>query len=192
MFLYDAWARATRVAMASEFEDLSQRDYVSIYVRERIRRECEGERGRASRIAEATGVTPVHIHNVRVGNRRVGDDFAMRIAEYWGMSIKDLVLEAFAMAGESKEGAEDPLPNLTATLVWCRGGYPSEFLKEYAKFVEGVQRDLSRREWLDDIDAQLRNWAAGIRMTPRVLELERSGVRSKLKAPMPAKTAKRA
>ena len=174
-------------------DGFSHRDIVSDYVRKRLDEECKKEWGKATQVALAIGSTPVHVHNIRTGHRRVGEDFADRIAQYWGMTNKQLLLQALAAAGEIEQVDEDapkpydPLPNLTATLGWCEPDYPAEFLKEYSKLVVGrATRDLGRRQWLDDLDAQLRNWASGNGMSPRVLEPEQSAVRPKIKVRLPA------
>lgn len=159
--------------MAPQRTDPSDRDVVAEYVRKRLVEECR-KRGGAAHIAKATGVTPVHVHNVRVGHRRGGDDFLHRIAEYWGMTTTELARLAL---NEEPEPRRERLPNLSATLVWCRGSYPNEFLDGYAKAARKATHDLSRREWLDDIDAQLRSWAQNGRIAPRVREAEASVVR---------------
>ena len=159
--------------MAPERGDPSDRDVISEYVRRRLVDECR-ERGGAARISQATGVTPVHVHNVRVGHRRGGDEFLRKIAEYWGMTTTELA--RLALSGEAEERS-DPLPNLSATLLWCRGSYPNDFLDRYAKVARKATRDLSRREWLDDIDAQLRSWAQNGSIAKRVLAAEATGVR---------------
>lgn len=170
-------------------DDFSYLDIVSDYVRKRLDEECD-QWGKATHIAAAIGSTPVHIYNVRSGNRRVGEDFAGKIAAYWRMTRKQLLLQALADAGEIEqvqtEAVHDPLPNLTFTLAWCEPDYPKDFLKAYTELVSKAPRDLRRRQWLDDIDAQLRNWASGIALSPRVLEPEQSAVRPKVRVKGPA------
>ncbi len=169
-------------------EAFNERDIVSEYVRKRLAEECEVW-GAATRIATAMGSTPVHVYNVRNGHRRAGEDFARKIAAYWKMTPKQLLLAALADAGEIEQvevpAVYDPTPNLTATLAWCQADYPADFLKAYKALVKEAPKDLRRRQWLEDIDAQLRNWASGIEMSPRVLEPDASALRPKVKVTLP-------
>ncbi len=138
---------------------------VGEYVRARLRLECE-QRGRAAKIAEKTGFAAAHISLIRKGGRTVGTDFARAMAELWGMNYETLERLAFETHGipySSRIPVIRDLPNLRATIEWCREGrvYPSRFLRHYETAAELGGADRSRRAWLLDLESSYSAWEAG-------------------------------
>jgi hypothetical protein len=119
--------------------------------------------GAASRLARILGYGVGHLGNIEKGRRMVGEDLARKLAAYWGMTYGELEQAAL---GVPSDPAEEPLPNLRATIEWCSDGYPAGFLRAYDRLAHQLTEDKRRREWLDDIDRQLRNWARGEPICP--------------------------
>lgn len=76
------------------------RKLVAAYVQDRLERECGAKRGQQTAIARATGFTRGHVNNVIKGQAGVGEDFAEKIAEYWGMTYDDLQRQAEEWSNE--------------------------------------------------------------------------------------------
>jgi hypothetical protein len=119
--------------------------------------ECE-QRGRAAKIAEKTGFAAAHVSLVRRGERTVGTDFARAMAELWGMdydALERLAFETHGIPYSAPTPVPRDLPNLRATIEWCREGrvYPSRFLRAFETKAELAGIDRSRREWLLELEA---------------------------------------
>ena len=130
---------------------------VGEYVRARLRLECE-QRGRAAKIAEKTGFAAAHISLVRKGGRTVGTELARAMAELWGMdyeALEKLAFETHGIPYSAPAPVVRDLPNLRATIDWCREGkvYPSRFLRRYETQAELAGVDRTRREWLVNLEA---------------------------------------
>ncbi len=130
---------------------------VGEYVRARLSLECQ-QRGRAAKIAEKTGFAQAHISLIRKGLRSVGSDFARAMAELWGLDYEALERLAFENHGipySAPLPVVRDLPNLRATIDWCREGkvYPARFLRRYETRAELEGMDRPRREWLVDLEA---------------------------------------
>lgn len=130
---------------------------IEAYVRKRLAKECR-MRGAQTRIAELLGFKSAHLSNIIAGRRRVYESMARKLCARWGLTYSDLERIATGAPAASKE---EHLPNLRATIEWCRDGYPAGFLSEYERLARLVTADRKRRAWLDDIDKQLRIWADG-------------------------------
>jgi hypothetical protein len=144
---------------------------VGEYVRARLCLECQ-QRGRAAKIAEKTGFAAAHISLIRRGSRTVGTDFARAMAELWGLkydALERLAFETHGIPYSAPMPVVRDLPNLRATIDWCREGkvYPSRFLRRYETEAELAGDDRSRREWLLDLE---RAYA------PQAQEASRTGV----------------
>lgn len=130
---------------------------VGEYVRARLKLECQ-QRGRAAKIAEKTGFAAAHISLIRAGDRTVGTDFARAMAELWGIdfaALEQLAFETHGIPYSAPEPVTRDLPNLRATVDWCREGkvYPSRFLRHYESRAEQAGVDRSRREWILDLES---------------------------------------
>jgi len=168
---------------------------VGEYVRARLRLECE-QRGRAAKIAEKTGFAAAHVSFVRKGQRTVGTEFARAMAELWGMdydALERLAFETHGIPWSPPTPVRRDLPNLRATIEWCREGkvYPSRFLRDFETKAEQAGIDRPRRAWLIDLEPSFRAWqhekqpSKGARATtaPGIRRREeRSGVHEKAAA----------
>lgn len=85
------------------------RHLVAAYVADRLGRECK-VRGKGAEIARATGFTRGHVSAVVNGASGVGEDFADRIAAYWGMTYDELQAEAERWAAENGVTIEKETP----------------------------------------------------------------------------------
>jgi hypothetical protein len=88
----------------------------------------------------------------------VGTDFARAMGELWGMDYEALERLAFETHGipySVRTPVVRDLPNLSATIDWCREGkvYPARFLRQYETHAEKGGVDRSRREWLLDLES---------------------------------------
>ncbi len=135
----------------------AERDIIEAYVRSRLVKECK-QYGSVSGLARVVGFKVAHVSNILAGRRHVSEDLARRLAAHWGIAYSEL--EQLAR-GVPSNPQQDPLPNLRATIEWCRDGYPADFLREYERVAREANEDRRRREWLDDIDVELRRWARG-------------------------------
>lgn len=132
------------------------------YVRARLCLECQ-QRGRAAKIAEKTGFAQAHISLIRKGNRAVGTDLARAMGELWGLDYEALERLAFETHGipySAPTPVPRDLPNLRATVDWCREGkvYPARFLRQYETQAERTGGDRSRRAWLLDLESSFATW----------------------------------
>lgn len=98
------------MTMPREHASDQVKEQVAQYVRARLLVECE-ERGKATKIAKATGFTPAAVANAK-NHARVGADLARGLAKHWGMTIDQL--EAVAL-GKSEE--PDPSPQPPSSIV---------------------------------------------------------------------------
>ncbi len=143
---------------------------VGEYVRARLKLECQ-QRGRAAKIAEKTGFAAAHISLIRRGKRTVGTEFARAMAELWGVdyeTLERLAFQTHGIAYSAPAPVTRDLPNLRATVDWCREGkvYPYRFLRHYETDAEQLGIDKSRREWLLDLESTFANSRAE-RVSPR-------------------------
>jgi hypothetical protein len=143
---------------------------VGEYVRARLCLECQ-QRGRAAKIAEKTGFAAAHISLLRKGGRAVGTEFARAMAELWGMDYQTLERLAFETHGipyAAPAPVPRDLPNLRATIEWCREGkvYPSRFLRQFETNAEQNGTDRPRRAWLLDLESSFAASEAVRRSTP--------------------------
>lgn len=133
-----------------------RREAIGRYVSARLASECT-VRGRAAEIARQTGFTQAHISLVRDGERKVGDDLAHALAALWGMSYA--ALEELASGGRPPPSApSENMPDLKATLEWCRGSYPDAYLDEYERRARALAEDRPRKSWAADIEARFWEW----------------------------------
>ncbi len=152
------------LAMNTVSRPRSERTQIETYVRNRLLKECK-RYGMRSRIARIIGFNPSHITNVLHDMRGAGELMTRRLAAHWGMTYGELEQAALGIPADPDR---DKLPNLRLTLEWCREGYPAEFLRVYEQLARKAKQDRPRRDWLDDIDRQLRNWARGVGIQPSV------------------------
>ncbi|XXX79279.1 helix-turn-helix transcriptional regulator [Sorangium sp. So ce134] len=130
---------------------------VTAYVAARLERECS-VRGTAAQIARATNFSKATISAIISGRGNVGEDFAHKIAEYWGMSYAQLQREAEAWQ-DTPEGKAAPeraqpwrrlkdRPEWAAAIQAARAFY-ADIPPEYFDRVGKIFDDVTRR-----IDAQ--------------------------------------
>jgi plasmid maintenance system antidote protein VapI len=93
------------------------RQLVGAYVADRLGRECSAHGARAE-IARAIKFSRGHISAVINGASGVGEDFADRIASYWGMTYDEL--EATAERWAAKNGVTIEPAEATAPASWRR------------------------------------------------------------------------
>ncbi len=162
-----------------------RRRLVSDYVKDRLIRECRGTWGKAIGVSRRTGFSTAHITNVMKGNRATGDDFAVAIARYWGMTyaeLERLAVERAATAYASAQGNNhdvpprigpsiatseslDLHPSLTEAVGYCRarGVYPLTYLEEYETEARRLPEDRPRDVWMADLRVKFWEWQQSAR-----------------------------
>lgn len=154
-------------------------DAVAAYIKDRMARECDDERGRAAAIAEETGFTTAHIANIRSGKGRAGQGFAVALAKVWGMTFEELEQAAgewaAARVGDRWVEYDPRYPNLAEAVAILRreGRIDPTFLDEAIRTQLRSPTDLPTSMWM------------------RFLELEANAARRERAAESPAGGAPR-
>ncbi len=132
-------------------------EVVETYVRDRLNAECEA-RGRQTQIAEQIGYSSSELSLVRSGKRQLGRGMAQALAAHWGVDYETLQKTARGAHAGREPATRKHLPNLDATIAFCRGEMPAEFLESYERQARRLPSDRAKREWLTDIDGKYLAW----------------------------------
>jgi hypothetical protein len=135
------------------------------YVRERLKKECDGTWGREGELAKRIGFSSAQISNVKDGRRGVGRGLVMALAMHWGLNYEQLeriAFEDWERSRLSREQAAVPIhqthPNLAATVEYCKGSFPDAYLAEYLRYARHLLRDRPKEVWMQDIQVQYYDW----------------------------------